>query len=277
MIRKLHFVWACLAVAAAAPAQNVTFSYVYLGGNPDIEKYNGLSIGDELPSTLLVLPGNSRFKAGLKAKNNTATSARYGAGGLMLCFDSATTSNTNYPDQVAAVAAGVHKKLKFSNLLYAGEAGSGLPAVPKVDNSGADAGTGGITPLSKAYSGAYATGTSLRPIGIWTAFNFGTGLNLNLVAGGSAVLASMDVDIVGMADGDIFGDRGSETGMLIWGRTNAPTRQSYLGTPSGTGQQLQAKLNKIQAVPEPASLTALTLAALPLFRRKSKKTHPRVP
>ena len=254
---------------AAANAQNVTYSYVYLGGNAAIEALNGLSVGMEIPSTLLVSPGASSFKAGLKVMNNTATDARYGAGGLMLCFDSATTGSTNYANQAAAVAAGVHKKLNFSNLKYAGESGAGLADVAKVDNLGGDAGTGGVTSLNKNYSGSNNAGSTLRPIGIWSAHNYGTGLNLSLPAGGSAILASMDVDVL-LANGDTYGDGGSETGMMIYGRTNAPTRHTYQGATSGTGQNTQSKSYKIQAVPEPATMLALG-GALAAFARRRRK------
>lgn len=255
---------------AAANAQNVTFSYVYLGGNAAIEALNGLSAGMELPSTLLVAPGSSSFKMGVKASNNTATDARYGAGGLMLCFDSATTGNSNYASQAAAVAAGVHKKANMSNLKYAGESGSGLADVAKVDNGGNDAGTGGITSLNKNYSGSNtATATTFKPIGIWSAHNFGTGLNLSLIAGGSAILASMDVDL-SMANGDTYGDDAGETGLMIYGRQGAPTRHTYLGATSGTGQNTSSKIYKVQAVPEPATMLALG-GALAAFARRRRK------
>jgi len=255
--------------ATAAWGQNVTYTFVLWESNPEIERLNGMLKGDQLPSTLLIPPGSGTLRVALRVTNHTETAARYGAGGLMLCFDAATTGNTNYASQAAAIEAGIHKKLNISNFLYAGEAGSDLGPVAKVDNLGNAAGSGGITALSKNYSGAYTPmPTGLKPIGLWTAFNFGTGLNLSLPAGGSALLASMTIDLRNLVEHETFGDSGYETGLMIYGRNNAPSRHTYLGATSGPAQQQSPKIYKIQVVPEPVTALALGGALVAFARRK---------
>jgi hypothetical protein len=250
---------------AAAQAQNVTFKLVYadaIGAG-----LNGAAIGDELSSITKVGAIGTSFGVALVATSNV--DARYGAGGMMVCFDTATTNNTNYGTQAAAETAGTFDKIGLGPVpagLTAGQA-----EYPLVTNAGDDAGTGALAWLNRNYAGSFGSTTaSLRPIGLWAAFNFGTGLALNMPNGSSVAIAKFNVTNRGIAAGDIYGDNGSETGVMIFGATNASTRSTYLGATTGAAQQQGQKKYALQAVPEPGSIIAIAtgLAAVAARRRR---------
>lgn len=77
---------------AAAQAQNVTFKLVYadaIGAG-----LNGAAIGDAFVDHQ---GWRDRYFVRRRPRCNWRdVDARYGAGGLMVCFDTATTNNTNY-------------------------------------------------------------------------------------------------------------------------------------------------------------------------------------
>jgi len=255
-----------LAFGAVAAANAQTVSYKLVFADSVGATLNGKAVGDELSAITKVGAIGSSFQVALVATG--LVDGQYGAGGSMICFDSATTGNTNYGTQAAAETAGVWDKLGMGTTsAYA----AGQADYPLVTNAGDDAGTGALAFLNRNYSGSFgSTAASMRPIGMWAAFNFGTGLKLNLPAGTSVALTKFTLTNRGIAAGDIFGDGGGETGLMIFGATNASTRSTYLGATNGTGQQQGQKVYAMQAVPEPGTMIAIAtgLAAVAARRRR---------
>ena len=247
-------------VAAAADAQNIRFWLPYQDANS--AALNGKSVGDELSSTFITV-GLKTFTVGIMA--TAVADGLYGAGGVMLAFDTVTTNGTGkYVNKFAWNAA---TKVKAFNMVSLGTsdwtASKGLPGV---DANGNDIAVDVKVLGSPSFSGSAGSGTSHRVGGVWAGFYFGTGKRLKLTNGQTFLLykANMSIDqnrILSAADGAFVG-------VGLFALKNASSRTTYLGTTIGSGQGTSIFYKG--TVPEPSSVIAVAAGLFALVARRRK-------
>ncbi|MBS1706916.1 MAG: PEP-CTERM sorting domain-containing protein [Armatimonadetes bacterium] len=264
--RTLAFALAFGAVAAANAA-DVRF---YLGyGNAAFAAANGAVVGQELNAKSIVPSVGGTFTVSLFAASTITTDAKYGGGAMFIGFDSASTNGTsNYASAAAAEAAGTSKKLKLST---PGNLATGLAGFV---GSTQDAGLVDFTLQgAAAYAGRFGSGTSVRPIGVWSAFQFGTSNTVALGAGVALRLADFTVTNAGIAQGETFGDDSGENGLSIESVANSTSRATFFTTtPDRTkGNPGQSVRYQLQVVPEPATMIALATGLVAVARRRRSK------
>lgn len=255
------FAFLSVAMAALGQAQDLRFWLAY--SDKAWAEQNGAKVGDELKLKSNVT-GRTQIKFKLMVSEVAGKGATYGAGGTMLAFDTAVTGAKNYANKAAFDAARRDKILDFLSVAwYKGPPGCYEPC----DHFD-------IAPLgSMAYCGIAGAGETLRPIGIWQAYGFGTAQNLFIDSMSTQFLGEfsmiVDTNRLWRLPGQTYGDDADEAGIFLPSLGfSAANRFNYLGATSGTGKGPSMKY-AFTAVPEPT--TALTLAAgLGLLRRRSR-------
>lgn len=258
--RVLVFVSAFGAVAAAN-AQDVNYWLAY--GDADFANKNSAAVGAELKE-MNFADGLGSIKVRLMVTG--VKGAKYGAGGTFLGLDWASKNAGNYSNEAAYKTAQTHGVINSQSVVWSkGLAGK--------DNSDGDT-TVDVSPLgSLAYSGAAGAGTTERPIGMWQAYGFGTGLNLFVDGGASMMLGefTLGIDQAKLMGKGKYGDDANETGLMLFGAASAANRFNYLGATSGTAALRASKKYGLQAVPEPATMVALGGALVAFARRRRSK------
>jgi len=264
--RTLAFAVA-LGAVAAANAADVRFWLGY--GDNAFAALNGASVGSELKATSVVPAVGSTFTVSIFATSTLTTDAKYGAGALFVGFDTASTNGTgNYADAAAAEAAGGSKMLSLANAFSNKATGQdGFLGASQ------DAGTVDYTQTgAEKFSGVSGTGTSMRSIGLWQAFGWGTGNNVALKAGATLRLADLVVTNKAIGAGMTYGDESGENGLTLNSVANATSRSTFFATNPRTGGNpgTDVKYALTNAVPEPGTMIALVsgLAAVAARRRR---------
>jgi len=250
-----------LGAVTAANAQNVNFWLSYQDAPAAI--LNGKSVGDELKGTSLVL-GLSTITVGVMA--TSTADAVYGAGGMMVTFDTANTNGTGkYSNKAAWDAASIDKVLNMASFGSADLAWS--KALPGVDSGGNDVEVDASIIGSASFSGSAGAGTSARPAGLWAAFGFGTGNNLKMTSGTTVMIAKVKLTI----DSSKLGAMANQTygGLGLFSLANAASRSTYVGATTGTGQG-STRNYSVTLAPEPGTMVAIAagLAAVAARRRR---------
>jgi len=255
---KKCFAFLAVGVASVATAQDIKFWLAH--SDSAWAQKNGAKVGDELKAVNDV--------TGFQSINVTSEGRKYGAGGIMFAFDSAVTGAKNYVNRTAFEATQLDKISNFKSITW----NSGPPGCYEDCNLPYPAPLG---PLG--FSGVAGADESLRPIGLWQAFGFGTGMNLFVPAGGTEYLAevTMDVDTnkLWRRPDQTYGDDPEETGLMMFGQPNsANSRHCYLGASSGTGRYPTTKY-ALMAVPEPGTSLILALGLGSLLKRRTKRAY----
>ena len=250
-----------LGAVSAANAQNVNFWLSYQDANTATK--NGKAIGDELKGTSLVL-GLSEMWVGIMA--TSTADATYGAGGVMMTFDTVNTNGTGkYANKAAWDGATTDKVLNMDSFASANWAPG--KTLPGVDGGGTDLDVDVSALGAAAYSGTAGAGSSVRGGGVWAGFGFGTGNSLKMTSGTTVMLykARLTINQANLA----LKANATYGGLGLFTLTNAASRTTYLGSTTGTGQGTSKAYN-ITAAPEPGTMIAIAagLAAVAARRRR---------
>lgn len=250
-----------LGAVTAANAQNVNFWLSFQ--DSATAALNGKAVGDELKGTTMVL-GLTQITVGIMA--TSTADATYGAGGVMMTFDTVNTNGTGkYANKAAWDAATTDKVLNMASL--SGTNFVGGKALPGQDAGGTDLDVDVTALGAAAYSGTAGAGTSVRGGGVWAGFGFGTGNVLKMPSGSTVMLykavLSIDQAKLGAMANATYG------GLGVFSLANAASRTTYLGPTTGTGQGTSKSYN-VTAAPEPGTMIAIAagLAAVAARRRR---------
>ncbi|MBL8041161.1 MAG: PEP-CTERM sorting domain-containing protein, partial [Chthonomonas sp.] len=248
-------------VASAAHAQNVRFWLSYQDANS--AALNGKSVGDELRDVTAVA-GLTSMKVGIMA--TALADATYGAGGIMMTFDTVNTNGTGkYSNKAAWDAATTDKILNMDSLTPI----SWTPPsnLPGVDSEGSYCEVDLISFGSESFSGTAGAGTGLRGGGVWTQFGFGTGCSFKVASAKTYLLYTAQLSI-DQARLNLLPNR-KYSGLGLFSMQDAPSRSTYLGSTTGTGQGT-SKYYSVYIMPEPSSVFAVAAGLFALIARRRK-------
>ena len=261
-------------MALAHPASSFAQLEFYLGyGNAEFAALNGKQVGDRLSPLTRIPQIGGTFSVTLFVRSLRTTNLEVGGGSAFIGFDTATTSGTSFfADASSAKSGAISKKLfadslQLSSRIYQGSnASTGSPEQVTYEPR-----------QSPRYSGSFGSGTTLRTLGLWVPFFFGTQRRAILLPDQVHEIATYSITNTDLAANEVFGEAEGENGVSIFHgsvtqSTGPNSRATFFETtPRTIGNPGGNVKYAVQAVPEPGTMIAVAAGLAAFARRRRSK------
>lgn len=252
----------CAWSSALAQSYRVDLAY----GDSATAALNGKAVGEILNPNDVIRVGSIGSSATFQLWLSGNTGERHSGGAAFVGFDQVVAAtNASFPSRALAEAAGRNKKLRISDKFFnfsneiPSENAEHTPVLRTLAPAGGH---------SFRASREESTGLILRSIGLTVNYGVGTNTYISLREYRSFRLMDFSITNLSMGHGEIFGDSLDENGLTLNG-SSIPTffgGNQLSGTPRGAPNVKY----KLQAVPEPGTILAISAGLAALARRRRK-------